>query len=195
MPLRFILLLSLVLALPAKARLVEIPLEQFQERARCGVIGAVAGVRTADTGKAGLSSLNRIARFRVSTVFGGEACQNLPRELELHFSTEIHSSHPKEGERAVLFPKLEDDRYVEAVYGRSYWPLQKHEERDFVVVSWRNDFLVAPIELESGEMALIPLSAAVRLWVDPHAGSAGEGDAPSGGAFSGQRPRGEARGS
>lgn len=81
------------------------------------------------------------------------------RSQILLVATEIHSSHPEAGERAVLFPMQEDGHWVEAWYGRSYWRIIEMESREHVEIDWRNEFLLKIFDIESGERALIPLRA------------------------------------
>lgn len=158
-------LLSLFVVAPLGAKLLGTTLPEFREHAPCGLLVSVLAVETVDESKF-RTSLNRSARLRVHRVIGGEPCQEVPELFDLLFSTEVHSSHPRVGEEALVFPKPELDRYVEAVYGRSYWVLdQENTDALRITLSWRNSFLLSPpLEIQGGEVGFLPLDPVVRLW-------------------------------
>ena len=161
------LLILILLAGPAAARLAEITLTEFQATAPCAVIGVVEKIAEIDAEErrgGELRTLNREATIRVLERVGRGDCEQPSGSLALLFATEVHSSHPAEGERAMVFLGLSGGSYVEAVYGRSYWPLSQDNGEWHVLVNWRNTFLIGPLELLSGETARVPVNSIRRLW-------------------------------
>lgn len=109
------------------------------------------------------TGLNRRAELQVEKWLGKDCEAGSASEMLL-VSTEVHSSHPEAGDRYIVFPRPLGEAWGEAVYGRSLWKVTADGE---VVVDWRNEFLLAPLELRSGEFALVPLAAVERLLAPP----------------------------
>lgn len=153
------------------AKLLPVSLEEFREKAPCGLIVEVTEVVPFEFASppetAWLKTRNRLARLRVEDVLvtEGSDCPARQEERLFLFATEVHSAHPAVGDRAVVFLAKEDGHLVEAVYGRSYWLVKELQGDRYVEIDWRNDFLIHPFSLGlSGETAYLPLSAIAREW-------------------------------
>ncbi|MCP4898589.1 MAG: hypothetical protein GY906_16575 [bacterium] len=107
------------------------------------------------------------------------------------FFSEAHSSHPKSGDDAVVFPVRREDDWREAVYGASYWPTWSDAHPAAVRVDWRNAFLKEAfsikmlLEDQFREIGTLELEKIVAAWggdlCAPRAGTKGElaGDQPT----------------
>lgn len=126
----------------------------------------------------GESLFNQRATLKIEEVISTPVSKCEPESPLRHFlfSSGIHSSHPAPGERALFFPRNRESPWVEAVYGRSFWPVVSAGGEEMVQINWRNEFLVHPLSLRSGETALISLPAVKRL-----VQSGGAGDTPRSG--------------
>ena len=116
--------------------------------------------------------MDRGAAFRVIDRFG--ACQDWHGDSILVFSNEVHSSKPEAGEHALVFVRQDGKVLIEAVYGRSYWVLQEHDNGWFVRVNWRNSFLIPGFDLRRQEVAFTPLEVVERVWREPRKPAGGE---------------------
>jgi len=155
----------------AKALLVPISLDQFLQTTRCGYVVTVES--TEDVSMQDLHLLGvqdespdrftRKASLAVLDAIGQAPCSPVPAGATMLFSTEVHSSRPEPGDRALLFVESAGQAWVEAVYGRSYWLLKDIGGISMIEVNWRNSFLLEPLDLRSGEYALVPLSSVTRL--------------------------------
>lgn len=160
----FTFLAFLAMAASAAAMLGPTTLPAFVRTAKCAFVGQVIDVATVTTDE----RLNVVASVAVKQIISAGACPTSPT-LRVYFSSEVHSSQPVVGETAVLFPAERDGRFVEAVYGRSYWPLLSFGETQYVEVTWRNDFLIRSGFIPSGESALLELITVERLLTTPPA--------------------------
>jgi len=161
----------LVLPTSAWPKLLPISLEDFLKKAPCGFlveVTVVAEFQHADPPRTvWLKYTDRIATARVQGHIEREpgACKIPGSEIEFLFSTERHSAHPKQGEKALVFLVRNDGYFTEAVYGRSYWRIHEIDGNSYVEITWRNDPM-----LDSGgllsveETAYLPLSAIRRYW-------------------------------
>lgn len=173
---RIVLLVSLFLGFSGglAGKLLPIPFEEFRAKAACGVVVQVSAVETFEFSSPPatpwLKDSNRMARANVQTVIGprdDDVCGSLDRQANFLFSTEVHSAHPETGDRAVVFLTRQDGHLIEAVYGRSYWLLREIDGESYVEITWRNDFLIAPLDVGvTGGKAYVPLSAVRRAWGD-----------------------------
>jgi hypothetical protein len=174
---------------PLSASLGHLTFDEFLDQAPCAIVAQVENVEMHAEAIRKLDSeddLDISCKVRVMESFSregfAEKCRHLlapaGAELVVWFSSEIHSSQPQKGETAVVFPKKRDGVLQEAVYGRSYWRLVKWPanlnldtmEWDVtwsIEVTWRNNFLIWPVTVTSGERALLPLTAAKREWEGP----------------------------
>lgn len=150
-----VLLLSA--GLSVEARLRALSLQEFRSAAPCGFVVSVDKVEQ-DTGY--MNDLEQRllageevqiepdihATMRVLAAFGeADHClcrsAGLPDDsFTMSFFSEVHSSHPEAGDRAVVFPKKVEGAWREAVYGSSYWPFLEGSTT-LVRVDWRNTFL------------------------------------------------------
>jgi hypothetical protein len=172
---RFVLC-AVALAVASEAALALLPpvttIDEFLRLASCAALVEVTAtdemtteeLRSLKVPEADRARLNRAARLRVRRWLVEGGCRQGSEERILLFSTEVHSAHPEPGHGYVLFPRALGNAWAEAVYGRSLWEVTDDQE---VVVEWRNDFLVTPLELRSGESASVPLSAVERLLKRP----------------------------
>jgi len=152
----FVGLLAFLVATPVDARLPKISFEEFLASARCGYIVEVRSLdehpRSTEELEAEVARTGRIiltpnvqVRMTVDRAFGSlEGCHDHLHpgtEFTMWFFSETHSSHPTEGERAIVFPSERDHQWLEAVFGSSYWPIWPDSDPPAIVVNWRNDFL------------------------------------------------------
>lgn len=154
----------------ASAMLLPITLDEFAQHATCSClveITAVEEVTKDDLLAAGipaseLRGLNRRAQLRIEKWLVEGRCALQGKQPSLVFSTEIHSSRPELGHRYILMPRSVGTTWAEVIYGRSLWEVDTHNQ---VTVTFRNDFLIAPLRLRSGETAQLPLAAVERLLI------------------------------
>lgn len=159
----------------AAALLLPINFEQFSHHANCGLLVEVEAVENlTDADLLALKipnsereGLNRRARIRVLRWIVKGECAGVGDPILL-FSTEVHSSRPEVGRQYVLLPRRSGEAWTEVVYGRSLWQTTPQDE---VLVIWRNDFLLDPLDLNSGEIAVVPLATIERLLVETLAAS------------------------
>jgi len=154
----------------SEARLIDISFETFRQQTYCGYLVEVQEARRATNLEAldgGLSDLNHVAKMRVlKSTSSSPECLGKESTLILFYSGEVHSSQPQQGETALLFANRRGEHFEESVYGRSYWRIKNVAEVEEVEITWRNEFLIAPIDLLSGEVAYVPLDAVLRLITD-----------------------------
>lgn len=152
------------------AKLGHVSLEEFKNRIKCASI--VEFVSGEDQGLAssvdkasgeGVADGIRIQLRVVRTLHEGDLdCRPSSGELGARFASEVHSSHPAEGESALFFYEFDSGVAIESIYGRSYWPLVQIQGEMFVEISWRNEFLVSEEQwLRAGGRASLPLRAGV----------------------------------
>lgn len=140
----------------------------FLRSATCSLVVQVDEVLEIDLEAEATGDLDVVARVTVKEILVRNGCPILPA-MKIHFSREVHSSRPSVGDRAIVFPVLENGKLVEAVYGRSYWILTTIDEAQYVELSWRNDFLIRSGFLHPGESALLSLATVERLLQTPAA--------------------------
>lgn len=166
------LLSLIVLTTSGLGMLGEVSLQDFKAQALCGLIVRTERVSQISAQEAvvqiglGESYAEFIVNADMAVIdhFLPGDCEGLTGDhLAVLFSEDVHSSKPERGEIAVLFPRKEGEVWLESVFGRSYWPVLSDEQGEAVELTWRNDFLLGPLELRSGEIARVPLSAVKRL--------------------------------
>ncbi len=162
-------LILVALASATHAKLAHTSLDEFRKAAPCGLIVDVIDVVDSQIQFPATSRrvdrIGRLAIARVAQVIGqcSSAYLDSKGEVEFLFSTEIHSSHPEAGEQAVVFLQKRDAYFQEAVYGRSYWRLKSIDGVVNIEVTWRNQFLISPLDL-AGARAYVPLDVIKRRW-------------------------------
>lgn len=140
----------------------------FLSTATCSLVVQGDEVLEIDLEPESTDDLDVVARVSVEETLVRDGCP-IPSTLKIHFSREVHSSRPSVGDRAIVFPVLENGELVEAVYGRSYWILESIRGEQSVELSWRNDFLIRSGFLHSGESVLLSLATVERLLRTPAA--------------------------
>lgn len=153
---------------PTEGMLGPMTLPVFLRSATCSLVVQVDEVRVIDLEPGATDDLDVVARVTVKNTLLRDECPILS-VLKIHFSREVHSSRPSVGDRAIVFPVLENGKLVEAVYGRSYWLLRTINEEEYVELSWRNDFLIRSGFLRPGESALLSRATIERLLRTPAA--------------------------
>jgi len=163
----------------ASGMLLPLTFGEFSQHASCSCIGEVTSVEevTEDVIVAlGVPApeaprLNRLARIRVEKWIVESGCAGSSKDQTLAFSTEVHSSKPEVGHRYVIMPRSIGQIWAEVIYGRSVWEIGGEDQ---VIITYRNDFLIAPLALHSGEMARVPLASVERLLTRSLGGDKGE---------------------
>ncbi len=135
------------LAQSAQARLPGIAPDEFLLAAPCAYYGTVSSVIEETSSRTNSVIREVHAVLTGLTLEKGQGCPSM-ESMTLRLYAEYHSSHPVEGQQALFFPKRTNGVWLEAVYGRSYWPIEASiEETPAIRVDWRNDFLskVVPV--------------------------------------------------
>jgi len=165
-----LLIVASLLGRAVSGMLLPITFEEFSEQMTCSCLVEVVAVeevtedelqklnRAIPTSE--LLGLNRRAILQIERWIAKGQCAESGGKPALLFSSEVHSSHPEVGNQYVILPRSIDSIWTEVVYGRSVWQVTVEQK---VVVDWRNDFLITPLDLRSGETAQIPLAAVERL--------------------------------
>jgi len=152
--------------------ITDLDFKSFVEGAQCGLLVQVQAVQVLDPESPQIASTAEQERWlyveATLSVHGRIGnCESLgvkpgASELMARFSEDVHASLPKEGERAIFFPGLVEGVLTEYSLGISYWVISRFNSMDWVEVNWRNDFLVAPVELEPGEVSYLNFPALIR---------------------------------
>jgi hypothetical protein len=142
----------------------------FLGESPCALLGKVISTETLDEPRkiaedgSELWLVKKVV-FQVEEEIG--ACREVvslssKKTIDLRFSIIVQASDPAEGETAILFPGHSDGVLTERFLGSSYWPLEEHEGKLYVFLSWRNYFLLDGIRLSSGEAGLVSASAVLK---------------------------------
>jgi len=152
----------------ASGMLLPLTFTEFSQHASCSCIGEVTSVDEVTEDEivalgvpaSEVPRLNRLARIRIERWIVEDGCAGSSEDRTLAFSTEVHSSKPEVGHRYVIMPRSIGQIWAEVIYGRSVWEIGGKDE---VIITYRNDFLIAPLDVRSGEMARVPLASVERL--------------------------------
>ena len=155
----------------ALGKLLPISFDEFKARTTCGLVVEI--LKTDEFRFSPppeipwLSSRNRVATALVERAFASDDadCDFASSRVEFLFSSEVHSAHPRQGERALVFLADSGGYLTEAVYGRSYWRIQEFDDGLYVELDWHNDFLVVPLgDSVTDDTAYLPLASIQEAW-------------------------------
>ena len=160
-----------------EARFDDMTFDEFRSMTPCATI-----VRVIDTGDIetrtvaihGDIEFRFVAHMKVEEVLTSSCGGLRPgTEVDFLYSGEVHSAQPGIGEEAVVFPMKIGEVYVEAVYGRSYWPIETTDGTRYVRAHPGTAFLLSTLKDEEERCGYVKLAAVRSLWSDDPRGTSG----------------------